>query len=1376
MSGGKTMFKRVLSAVLVIAMLLTTMGLPAAATNSATALSGDADSVVLDSDGYYRYYLDGVIQTKWTVSPEGYKYYFSTSSSKYGAAMVGKNQKISSSYYDFTSDGKLIEKYDDEGNPVLFCDPSQGVTYTVTYNSMGGACDVTQRRYITGKEADLTIACEKSGVMFAGWSLVKGSKNCIGSLTVNEDTTLYAVYTDPADLKVELCDDGYYRYYINGVAQTGWVVAADGHKYYFSTSSSKYGAAMVGSNVKIGAAYYNFTDDGKLIEGTDSSGNQILYYDPAADYRPVVTYDYATNGGISAEKTEARVTKGLNADLTVTAQKENSVFVGWNTDPSAKVAISSLKVTKNITLYAIFADLENNKVVFCEDGYYRYYINGIAQTGWQIATDGHKYYFSSSSSKYGAAMVGKQIKIGGSYYDFTEDGKLIVSYDNAGNSVLFYDPLYDSEVEKATVTYDYKTNGGISASKSEVMVTLGDKADLSVTAEKTDCTFLGWNTDKNATKGLLEFTVTEDVVLYAIFKSAGSNKVVLDSDGFYRYYVNGEKQIGFWIIDGYKYYFSGSNATKGNAYVNQTTAIKNVSYTFNNIGVVVDGNGAPYVYKPDVEIAYVSALYAPEGTTVSWTASASNTVIKGYKIYRAEGENVENADFELIGTLTDTLDGSAYNATYNSTKAEYEFAVPFKQVTFVDETTAADKVYIYRVEAICDDEIAFGKVAIRTKTGTDKYVTYDSATGKWYYYVAGNVQTGWHTVPSGERCFFSTSPTAQGAALTGKNTIGSSVYRFTNYGALYESVDTGLNPVISKSEITIPGVAVKELKRDSDGYYRYYIDGIVQVLWQIGPDGHKYYFSKASDKYGAALTGKGQTIRSDVYDFTDDGKLIESYDDNGNPVLFYDENYDMTPVVIYDHNNGSLVTEKVRVKKGEKADLTKKVNMENYIFLGWNTDKNATEGLESYTVEGDVTLYAIFTDTIAEGTTGDLKWSFKADKTFFLTGSGATESYSKPEDVPWAEYREEVERVVLDETITNIGANVFYGFTKIKTINIPEKTLYITSAFAGCSSLENITVSSGNERFTSLDGVLFGYDNSTLFCYPPAKKGTVYNIPGATEAIFPQAFWGSKLEEITIPENIVKIEEYAFYECNNLKKAKCERLQEDWGRVYVLEGNDCLLNVLEFATRKYTVTYDAATNGGTCTTSAVQVAEGEYANLTVTAERTGYVFAGWNTDKNAASGFESYVVTEDVTLYAIFIETNDVVLGTDGYYRYYKGGVAQTGFWIINGYKYYFSTSASKYGAALVNTTTKIKGVNYTFDEKGRVLENSVPAYYSDIVEEKSSEISASHSTSSIRWTIEASNTQIEKYEIVRNGEVIFTKDVSVDATILQGVYKANSQ
>ena len=107
------MSKRIFAVLLTVTML--------ASLFSGVVLAADnTNGVVLDSDGYYRYYVDGEIQTKWQTTSEGYKYYFSTSSSKYGAAVTGKGVRVGSTVYDFTSDGKLIESYDEAGNAIVF--------------------------------------------------------------------------------------------------------------------------------------------------------------------------------------------------------------------------------------------------------------------------------------------------------------------------------------------------------------------------------------------------------------------------------------------------------------------------------------------------------------------------------------------------------------------------------------------------------------------------------------------------------------------------------------------------------------------------------------------------------------------------------------------------------------------------------------------------------------------------------------------------------------------------------------------------------------------------------------------------------------------------------------------------------------------------------------------------------------------------------------------------------------------------------------------------------------------------------------------------------------------------------------------------------
>ena len=79
------------------------------------------------------------------------------------------------------------------------------------------------------------------------------------------------------------------------------------------------------------------------------------------DYRnnivgaPLVTYDYATNGGTSATKTAMLVERNTNVDLTPAATKKDWDFVGWHTDKNATTKLTTYTIgTADITLYAIY--------------------------------------------------------------------------------------------------------------------------------------------------------------------------------------------------------------------------------------------------------------------------------------------------------------------------------------------------------------------------------------------------------------------------------------------------------------------------------------------------------------------------------------------------------------------------------------------------------------------------------------------------------------------------------------------------------------------------------------------------------------------------------------------------------------------------------------------------------------------------------------------------------------------------------------------------------------------------------------------------------------------------------------------------------------
>jgi hypothetical protein len=68
-----------------------------------------------------------------------------------------------------------------------------------------------------------------------------------------------------------------------------------------------------------------------------------------------VTYNYAYNGGASAERSSASVLRGGAADLSPAAQKPGWAFLGWNTDRNAHAGLTGLAVNVNTTLYAIFS-------------------------------------------------------------------------------------------------------------------------------------------------------------------------------------------------------------------------------------------------------------------------------------------------------------------------------------------------------------------------------------------------------------------------------------------------------------------------------------------------------------------------------------------------------------------------------------------------------------------------------------------------------------------------------------------------------------------------------------------------------------------------------------------------------------------------------------------------------------------------------------------------------------------------------------------------------------------------------------------------------------------------------------------------------------
>lgn len=103
------------------------------------------------------------------------------------------------------------------------------------------------------------------------------------------------------------------------------------------------------------------------------------------------------------------------------------------------------------------------------------------------------------------------------------------------------------------------------------------------------------------------------------------------------------------------------------------------------------------------------------------------------------------------------------------------------------------------------------------------------------------------------------------------------------------------------------------------------------------------------------------------------------------------------------------------------------------------------------------------------------------------------------------------------ENCVGIRSHAFInGFTDIYEIYIPSNISVIeTGAFDGIDNLFDIMVEEGNLNYTSIDGVLYDEDRTTLLTFPAGRTGG-YIVPTQTERIAANAFAKTGLSVIDI--------------------------------------------------------------------------------------------------------------------------------------------------------------------------------------------------------------------------------------------------------------------
>lgn len=128
--------------------------------------------------------------------------------------------------------------------------------------------------------------------------------------------------------------------------------------------------------------------------------------------------------------------------------------------------------------------------------------------------------------------------------------------------------------------------------------------------------------------------------------------------------------------------------------------------------------------------------------------------------------------------------------------------------------------------------------------------------------------------------------------------------------------------------------------------------------------------------------------------------------------------------------------------------------------------------------------------------------------------------------------------VKISEGVESIGDYAFHSMDSIEEISIPKTVTNIGySAFSYSKNLNSINVDPQNTSYSSVDGVLYNYDKTTLIKYPQNKAGETYSIPSTVTMLENFSFNECKyLKSMVIPSNVETVGTGAFDMCSGIKE------------------------------------------------------------------------------------------------------------------------------------------------------------------------------------------------------------------------------------------------
>lgn len=124
-------------------------------------------------------------------------------------------------------------------------------------------------------------------------------------------------------------------------------------------------------------------------------------------------------------------------------------------------------------------------------------------------------------------------------------------------------------------------------------------------------------------------------------------------------------------------------------------------------------------------------------------------------------------------------------------------------------------------------------------------------------------------------------------------------------------------------------------------------------------------------------------------------------------------------------------------------------------------------------------------------------------------------------------YCDRLEYVALPSSAKVIEKDAFLDCGTLTRLGIPASAKEVTPS-DGCDKLSEISISSANTYYQSIDGVLFNADASQIVWFPKGKSGN-YALPSSVTSIGDYAFRGCRITKFTFPDGFKELGQGVFY-------------------------------------------------------------------------------------------------------------------------------------------------------------------------------------------------------------------------------------------------------